>query len=255
MDIVDCHVHPFATPESNCGGFAKGMTPDDFVAELRRCGVTRCCGSVIRRLSAPTIDDIRALNREALALRDRFPDFIVPGIHALPAFPEASCREIETLHREAGVRWVGEIVGYMMGCPSYLGTGAFAIYDLAQQLDLPVNIHPGPLEEMETICQNFPRLKLVLAHPCDGDEMKRRFDFVRRHAAAHLDLSGTGLFRWGMLRHGIDVAGPEKFLFGSDFPICNPAMQVQGVLFEHLSEREREAVFSGNFRRLTGLPG
>ncbi|MBT3288332.1 MAG: amidohydrolase family protein [Victivallales bacterium] len=46
--------------------------------------------------------------------------------------------------------------------------------------------------------------------------------------------------------------GPDRFLFGTDFPICNPALLLQGVLFEHLSDAEQEAVLGGNFRRLVG---
>jgi predicted TIM-barrel fold metal-dependent hydrolase len=129
----------------------------------------------------------------------------------------------------------------------------FKIYDLVQNLGLPINIHPADFAEMKTVCENFPDLKLVIAHPTDGAGMQERFEFIKKYPNAHLDLSGTGLFRWGMLRHGINLAGKDKILFGSDFPICNPAMYVQGVLFEHLSDAEFEAVFSGNFKRLTGM--
>jgi predicted TIM-barrel fold metal-dependent hydrolase len=56
-----------------------------------------------------------------------------------------------------------------------------------------------------------------------------------------------------MLRHGINIAGSHKFIFGTDFPIINAIMQVQGVLAEHLTDAERQAVFSGNFKRLLGM--
>ncbi len=56
-----------------------------------------------------------------------------------------------------------------------------------------------------------------------------------------------------MLRYGIDTAGMDKILFGSDFPICNPSMNLQAVFFEHLTETELKAVLSGNFKRLVGM--
>jgi hypothetical protein len=46
--------------------------------------------------------------------------------------------------------------------------------------------------------------------------------------------------------------GPDRFLFGTDFPICSPALLLQGVLFEHLSDAEQEAILGGNFGRLVG---
>ena len=69
-----------------------------------------------------------------------------------------------------------------------------------------------------------------------------------------MDLSGSGVMRWELIRHGIAEAGQEKFLMGTDFPICNPAMYVGCVLFEPLTDPQRAAVLGGNFKRLTGIP-
>lgn len=253
FEIIDCHVHPFLNKDTKTGRINGPATSDEFVAEMKRAGISRCCGSVIKKLANPTFEQIMALNREALEFRKLYPNFFVPGIHVLPSCPEESCREIEELYHKENVRWIGEIVGYFMDYPSYLGDGMFKIYELAQDLDLPVNIHPADFAEMKTICENFPDLKLVIAHPTDGASMLERFEFIKKHKNAYLDLSGTGLFRWSMLREGLNIAGREKILFGTDFPICNPAMYVQAVLFEHLNDVEFEAVFSGNFKRLTGL--
>ena len=50
----------------------------------------------------------------------------------------------------------------------------------------------------------------------------------------------------------MDVAGAEKILFGTDYPINNPAVYVHGAMLEDLSEKERKLLFSGNFMRLAG---
>ena len=70
----------------------------------------------------------------------------------------------------------------------------------------------------------------------------------------YLDLSGTGLFRHGMLRHGIDEVGAERFLFGSDYPTCNPAMFLGGVILDtSISEEEKTLILAGNAQRLLQL--
>ena len=70
----------------------------------------------------------------------------------------------------------------------------------------------------------------------------------------YLDLSGTGLFRHGMLRRGIDECGVERFLFGSDFPTCNPAMFIGGVALDSLiTEDEKTMILAENAKRLLGL--
>ena len=55
-----------------------------------------------------------------------------------------------------------------------------------------------------------------------------------------------------MLKKGIEVLGPERILFGTDFPVVNPGMYVAGVFFEHLTETERKMVLRENFLRLSG---
>ena len=69
-----------------------------------------------------------------------------------------------------------------------------------------------------------------------------------------IDLSGTGLFRQGMLRRGIDEVGVERFIFGSDYPTCNPSMFIGGVALDTLiSEEEKSMIFAGNAKKLLNL--
>ena len=70
----------------------------------------------------------------------------------------------------------------------------------------------------------------------------------------YLDLSGTGLFRHGMLRYGINMFGAERFIFGSDYPTCNPAMFIGGIVMDTLiSEDEKKMIFAENVKRLLCL--
>lgn len=251
--VVDCHVHPFLGADTNTSWFPGTDTPETFAAELRRAGIARWCGAPIRPLPAPTFAEVDGLNREMLALAGIFGEAYIPAATVHPAFPEESCATLEKLHAD-GVRWIGELVAHMSGYKSYDTPGLRQILDLAQDLGMVVNIHPFDLDEIDRLCADFPRLPIVVAHPTESrNGILARFDLLARRPNAHLDLSGSGLFRWGMLRAGLDRVGPDRFLFGTDFPICNPALLLQGVFFEHLDDRETEAVLGGNFRRLTGI--
>lgn len=253
FEIIDCHIHPFRhATENNCF-FPATVNCDNFVSELQRSGITRSCGSVIRKLTKPEFSVIQALNREALRFRDNYPDFFIPGIHVHAAYPDESCREIETLYRTEKICWIGELVAYFFDYKSYIEPGMNQVYDLAQQLNLPINIHPYGLDEIDQICLNFPKLNIIIAHPTgDKNGIMARYELIKKYPNAYLDLSGSGLFRWGMLRHGIKTSGKHKFLFGTDYPICNPAMMIEAVKFEISNDQELEAIFSGNFKRLTG---
>lgn len=69
---------------------------------------------------------------------------------------------------------------------------------------------------------------------------------LAQYGNAFLDLSGTGLFRYGMLRAGVEMAGADKLIFGTDYPICNPRMYVQAVLGENLSEEDTGKILYKN---------
>lgn len=250
--IIDCHVHPFLGTVTNTSWFPGTDTPEQFAAELRRAGIAQWCGAPIRPTPEPTAADLAGFNQEMLALCECFGEAYVPAATVHPAFPEESCAALEALHAR-GVRWIGELVAYMSGYRTYDSPAMRQILGVAQDLGMVVNIHPFDLDEIDRLCADFPRLPIVVAHPTEGRAgILARFELLARRPNACLDLSGSGLFRWGMLRAGIDRVGPERFLFGTDFPICNPALLLQGVHFEHLSDRERELVLGGNFRRLIG---
>jgi predicted TIM-barrel fold metal-dependent hydrolase len=51
----------------------------------------------------------------------------------------------------------------------------------------------------------------------------------------------------------VKEVGVERFLFGTDFPVCSVAMQIGGVLGENLTRKQREAIFAGNAKTLLGL--
>ena len=136
--VIDAHIHPFIEPENNIAAFGDPTTPDGFVREMRRTGISRACGSVIARRAA-SFEDVQKLNREALKIRDAYPDFYIPGIHIHGGHPEESCRELELMYKEYGVRWIGELVAYMMQTGEYDSGGMFRIYETARDLGMPVN--------------------------------------------------------------------------------------------------------------------
>ena len=253
MFIIDAHAHPFIEERDNSclGRYGGPTTPEEFVAELKRAGISKACGTIISPTDGTDFADFKRLNADVVKLWQMFPDFIIPGIHIHPHHVEASCQEIEEMHA-IGVRWVGELVPYMTGHDLYLTPDAFPIYDLMQEKGMVLSIHPTTYADLEELMTNFPRLPIVVAHPGEKPEFEAHIDRMRRYMNAYMDICGTGLFRNGLMRYGIDRVGKERFIFGTDYPICNPAMQVHGVLYDKLTDAEYEAVFAGNFLRLMG---
>ena len=251
MPLIDAHIHPFIDTENSIAPFGFPASTDEFMAELKHCGFDRVCGSVLIRHQC-TIEHVRQANRIALQIKERYPDFYDPGLQVHGGDPESSCRELEIMYHEHQVRWIGELVHYSMETGEYNSPGMFRIYETARDLGMPVNIHCADLTVVEDVLKNFPALTLVLAHPGDLNAVRDRLALIRKYPNACIDISGTGLFRWGMLRYAVDQCGSEKILFGSDFPVCSPAMNLGGVLGEHLTDAEKENILGRNYLRLTG---
>lgn len=256
-EIIDAHVHPFSSygclDTTDRGGPTKD---DDFVAVLKEAGISHAAGSVIRRIEGADItwETIHGFNVKALEGRDRFGGFLIPGICVHPHFVKESLAEIDYMYHKENVRFIGELVAYMMGYRNYAAPEMDPVWDLANQLGMVVNLHLNSIDEPRQILKKFPDLKLVIAHPtASPQEYEERMRLVAKYPNAALDFSGSGPNTWGMLRRGINWAGKEKLLFGTDFPIRNPGMYVAGVLFERLSDDENTAIFAGNFKRLMNM--
>ena len=250
MIIIDAHIHPFETAAERSGRYSQQVTDKDvFREDLERAGISHCCGSVIRKVDGSSWKEIRALNDTALRLKEYYGGFYTPGFHIHPGFVRESCEEIERMDQQ-GVHLIGELVPYMMGWHSYACKEAEEIFSLAQEKGMTVNVHPTTNEDLEAFASQYPHLTIIVAHPRDGVDYEENLCRMERHDNVFLDLSGTGLFRYGMLRTGLDRVGAERFLFGTDYPICNPGMYVEAVLFEQLTDQELECVMEKNAKRL-----
>ncbi len=255
FEIIDMHVHPFETPSQAIGAYTTEKTMDEFDAEMRRAGVDRYAGCVAEKGDANDFKWIEHLNRTALRLRDRFPNYI-PGIHVHGSFVEESCAELHKMKAE-GVKLVGELVPYMLGTGVFDSEGMLEIFREMAKLDMIANLHHVTQHEAETLVREVPQLVKIFAHPgepwsSDNWSSFERMQFVAEHDNVYMDISGTGLFRWNFLRHFVGVCGAEKILFGSDMPTCSVGMNLYGALFEHLTREEFELVLAGNFKRLMG---
>jgi len=252
--IIDCHIHPAFGKDTDLSWFRESGSIEKQFKMLRLAGMTQVCGAPVLSEKVVSFGVLRKLNDQALRLRDRYPGFYIPGIQINPHFLQESCREIERCCGNEGCRWVGELVGYKMGYGEDFATpDALVMMRQVAAYDAVVNFHCADLSVIEQLCRAVPALKLVLAHPgAKLLDIQNRIGIVARFPNLHLDISGSGIDRYGCVRYLIDIAGRTKVLMGSDYHVNNPAVYVHGVLSEPLSEPEKTAVMSGNFLRLIG---
>lgn len=253
FEIIDFHIHPFISAENNLCFYDDTVEDlEDLREDLLRAGISKACGCVLRKVPVETFDEIRSLNDEAILIKEQLGEFYIPGIHVNPEYVNESCEELKRMH-DLGVRLVGELVPHSMNWNDYYDSNFHEIYEYIQELGMVVNVHTKNDDTLERAVKAFPGIMFVAAHPGEKDSFLRHLELMKKYDNYFLDLSGTGIFRYGLLRYGINQVGSDRFLFGTDYPICNPGMYVQAVLFERLKDKDYEAIFSGNARRLLKL--
>ena len=249
--VIDCHMHPYLRSDRNFT-FQVPETYEEFFSIQAAAGIKLSCGSFNELGAGKDAEKLGKCNDRVLDVYRKYPESFYPGVNVSPLLPEFSCAEMEKFHR-LGLRWIGELAWYVMGYEKYSLPGMKAICDLAEDLNMVIDLHPSSLDDLDELLGNFPKVVFVIAHPESAWSIMSTYELAQKHPNMYIDLSGSGLFRMGMLRKGIDMLGKERILFGTDYPICNPAMNVAGVMFENLSDSECRAVFKDNFLNLTGF--
>ena len=259
FEIIDFHTHPFITEDNNICNHKHlcGMSADNTYEVFEKLGVSKICGTVIcgdKREGETAWDRIRRNNDTALKLRDYYKDgFYIPGFHVHPDFIDESIAEIRKM-KSLGVNLIGELVPYIDGWSDYSCEGFSVILEEAAKHNMVVNIHSSGEDEMDKMVKAHKDVVFVAAHPGEYDKLMRHLDRMKMSENYYIDLSGTGLFRYGMLKRVVDTFGADRVLFGSDFPTCTPGMFLGGVLYDDLiTDEEKEKIFSLNAKRLLKL--
>jgi predicted TIM-barrel fold metal-dependent hydrolase len=196
----------------------------------------------------------------------RWPRKIIGFCNVNPLDPAAP-REVERC-LAAGFRGVGELAWYVEdpgGDLEFLTP----IVELAQHFEVPLLLHmndpvgaayPGKsairLEAVYRLIQKFPEVDWILAHwggglPFYGLLKKEAPEVFRR---VYFDTAASPyLYRPEIYRLAAEMVGPEKILFGSDFPLLSPKLYLEEMEEANLPEDWRQMILGQNLARLLDL--
>lgn len=194
-------------------------------------------------------------NRTSWKAAERFPGRFLPLAVVNPNYPEDWPRLVAECFEER--RFFG-LKPYPQTQRTALSDPAFRnMLELAQRLSLPILCHYGfdPLagvtaEEIEKLAPRYPNALFIIAHAgasyrVAGEVIPLAVEFDN----VYLEINYTSV-PYGMISHLVRNAPVEKILFGTDTPMRDPAPIVGWVVYDHISDEDRERVLGGNFRRL-----
>jgi hypothetical protein len=252
--IFDAHLH---IPSDNGENFQWNLVTrnmQEFAAYLDKCGVKRGVISSSWSNKAQTPDDYRNGNREVAKYADKYKGRFRGSCVITPFRIDEALREIEHCRKEFGFVWLGEFCNYMTGY-KYDTPEWAEVMNLATKLNMVIQIHTN-VREMEYLAANFPQATIVFPHlGGNRDDIFKRIGIVARHKNTHIELSGSGIERVGILEKAVKDIGADRVLYGSDFTINEPSAVIARVKNAFLTPQDREKILFRNVERLLSRAG
>ena len=202
-------------------------------------------------------EQVRSINEFIAAEVAQFPDRLY-GFGALHPESETLTEDIAHL-RELGLHGVKlhpDIQRFRLDSKE-----CFALCEQCEGV-LPLLLHTGDRrysfsnpEQLLPLLQRFPKLTVIAAHfggYSVWDEAARRL--AGRFENLWVDCSSSF---FGMddsrAKELISAYGAERVLFGTDYPMWNPAQELERFLNLHLPQRDEENILYNNAARLFGF--
>lgn len=243
---------------------ARLASAEELLAAMETEGVEK---SVVFGFPWRRLATMRRHNDYILEAQHRYPRHLL-GFACVNALESGAAAEVERC-LAAGCRGVGELAFYQEGLGDDMIAALRPIADLCQGYGVPLLLHtnepvghvypgksPMQLGDLYKLIQACPDLTLILAHWGGGlffyHLLKKEVAEVLRNV--YFDTAASPyLYRPEVYRLAVEIMGPEKILFGSDFPLLKPSRYLKDMAAGGLSEAHRHLLIQQNAKRLLGL--
>lgn len=241
--IIDCHTH---CDWRDLGGYINRGDGASLVAMAKRLGIDRLTVSSWKAINYSFVEG----NDTVLGLMKDHPGTVQGYCVVHPRFGDLTLDEIDRCIVRGG----------MVGAKLYPCTprwradeaSAFPMFEKLSKLRVPILIHADPLDPLFSVADRFPEARLIMAHMGGGGAKENIFATIhnsRRYEHLYHDTT-TSLLDSCMVEEAVRVLGPERVLFGTDFPVLDPVPQMSKVRSAAITEEQKALVLGGNMERL-----
>jgi uncharacterized protein len=236
----------------------------EIVAAMDAQGVDR---SVVFGFPWKDSTTFKMQNDHVMDVTTRYPDRLV-GLCCFDPFNRKAVSEARRC-LEGGLSGIGEIAFYESGIDDACLDRLTPLMEICLDKDLLFLIHtnepvghlyPGKtantLKQIYELVTRFPKNKIVLAHWGGGifffNLLKK--DVKERLKNVYFDTAASPfLYRPEIYRYATEIAGPDKILFGSDFPLLTPARYFKELENAGLTQTQIDAISGLNAAKLLKL--
>jgi predicted TIM-barrel fold metal-dependent hydrolase len=238
---------------------------DDTIAMMDDQGVDK---SVIFGFPWRTADTFKMHNDYIMDAVRRYPDRLI-GFCCLDAMHPQAADEVERC-LIAGLSGVGELAFYTSGIDETCLAVLDPVMSLARRFNRPVMLHtnepvghrypgksPNTLAQIYHMVQRFKDNRIILAHWGGGLFFYALLKKEVKEALANIwfdTAASPYVYEPRIYRHAISMAGLDKVLLGTDYPLLEPGRYFKEIDQAGLSPGEKERICGGNAQKVLNIP-
>lgn len=244
---------------------AKLATAEEVIASMDEHEIDK---SVILNLGWVSHELCVETNDYILEAIVRYPERLIGFCVIQPLAGDKALKELERCARN-GVKGIGEMRPDVQGFDLKDSSVMRPVIETAVKHNLiflthasePVghqyfgkgNITP---EAIYPFILNFPDLKVVCAHWGGGLPFYALMPEVDKALSnVYFDIAATPfLYKPQIFKQVADIAGSDKILFGSDYPLLSPKRIIDQLESTGLSQEDKAKILGGNAQRLLSIP-
>lgn len=275
--IIDAHTHIF--PESVCdhretyfdgeapfrllydSPKSRLVTADELIASMDMHGVDK---SVTFGFPWKKAAYFQENNDAVLASVNKYPDRLI-GLCCVDMYHPDAVKEVERC-LDAGLSGVGELAFYQSGIEPEALKMLDPVMALCREKRVPVMIHtnepvghlypgktPNTLAQIYNLAKTFPDNIIILAHWGGGIFFYSLLKKEVRDTLQHIyydTAASPFLYTPEIYNAAKNMAGADKILFGTDYPLLPPERYFREFEIAGLSEADKKLICGENAARL-----
>lgn len=241
-------------------------TADELVAAMDEAGVDV---AVVMGIGWTDRETAYEANNYIIEATNRFPRRLVGFCSVNPTWGSAAVREVERCAGE-GMKGVGELHPDTQGYDLTSKEAMALLMDATRELGLIVlthssepvgHLYPGKgkttPEKLYSFVLNFPENPIVCAHWGGGLPFYSLMPEVAQATTnVYYDTAASPLlYSPEILSTVVAIDGPDRVLFGTDFPLIKHDRHVKEIWGSSVSKGAQEQILGNNAQALLGLSG
>lgn len=203
--------------------------------------------------SKPEVSDIEPIMKHLEKVIKKYHDMFYAFINVNPHVGKYAVEYVENSIKERG--FSGLKLAPVCHKFSFDNSIVKQLAHLCGELNVPFYTHsldvPGTTtSDFEKLVKDFPKTTFILGHMGCGPNDVKAMEIVAKYDNMYLE---TSLGNYLGIKNVLKTAGASKLIFGSEFPLSHPSVELMKIELQDISVGDKEKILSKNILDILSL--